>query len=181
MFELDLNRLLALLLPAALRRPLIFGWLRAGARGVQRIYEDFCAMRCGHVFRLTHNGQVCYLRGALDYHFGGGFAIGRVKQEGEWLLAVTEAGEDIPLAAAEGPRGKGVPVLYGEQVLNSPQNDFVVLVPAGAWGRLPEIEAMVDLYKLPSKRAHYVCSGTGGSVVADASWSLKENFNHYTK
>ena len=57
-------------------------------------------------------------------------------------MAVTEA-------------GKGVPVLYSESRLNEAQNDFEVCVPARYWERLEEIKAMVDSYKLVTKRAHY--------------------------
>lgn len=176
MFEIDFKRLVALLLPPALRRPLIFGWLRAAVGALERQYAVFSDMRAGHVFRLTHNGQVCYLRGALNYHFGGGFRIGTMKREGAWLYAVTEAGEQIPVAKSE--TGEGVPVLYSEQALNMAQNDFVVYVPARVWDRLPEIEAMVDSYKLVTKRAHYIRISAPLTVAA---WDLKENFNHYTQ
>lgn len=154
MFEIDFKRLVALLLPISLRRPLIFGVLRAGVSGVERVYKDFMATRKEHNFRLTHNGQVCYLRGVLNYCFGSGFKIGNIKREGDWLYAVTEAGEDITLATTE--EGKGVPVLYSEQMLNAAQNDFVVFVPDTYWARLEEIKAMVDRYKLVTKRAHYI-------------------------
>ena len=176
MFEIDFKRWIALLLPTMLRRPLIFGRLRAAVGAVERLYAEFCEMRAGHVFRLTHNGQVCYLRGVLNYKFGGGFSIGTMKQEGEWLYAVTEDGEQIPVAKTEA--GKGVPVLYSEQALNMAQNDFVVYVPARAWNRLQEIEAMVDSYKLVTKRAHYIKISAPPRAAA---WNLKENFNHYTQ
>lgn len=39
------------------------------------------------------------------------------------------------------------------------QNDFIVFVPSRAWSRLAEVEAMVDKYKLISKRAHYIKIG----------------------
>lgn len=154
MFEIDFKRLVALLLPMSLRRPLIFGVLRAGVSGVERVYKVFMAARKEHNFRLTHNGQVCYLRGVLNYCFGSGFKIGNIKREGDWLYAVTEAGEDITLATTE--EGKGVPVLYSEQMLNAAQNDFVIFVPDTYWARLEEIKAMVGRYKLVTKRAHYI-------------------------
>lgn len=168
MFEIDFKRLIALLLPSWLRRPLIFGLLRAGAVGVERVYGEFKTARAGHVFRLTHNGQVCYLRGVLNYYFGDGFKIGSMKQEGEWLYAVTESGEQIPVTVNE--PGPGVPVVYSEQLLNMAQNDFIVFVPARAWAKLAEIEAMVDKYKLITKRAHYV--KTGNPVVI--GWNINK-------
>ena len=176
MFEIDFKRLIALLLPTMLRRPVIFGLLRAGVSAVERVYGEFTKARTGHVFRLTHNGQVCYLRGVLNYYFGGGFSIRSMRQEGEWLYAVTEAGEQIPVAVSEA--GEGVPVLYSEQALNMAQNDFVVFVPSGAWGRLAEIEAMVDRYKLPTKRAHYIKVST--PVIATA-WSVKDNVKYLSQ
>ena len=162
MFEIDFKRLVALLLPMSLRRPLIFGVLRAGVSGVERGYKDFMAVRKEHNFRLTHNGQVCYLRGALNYYFGPGFKIGNIRQEGDWLYAVTETGENITLAVTE--EGKGVPMLYSEQMLNAAQNDFVVFVPGIYWVRLEEIKAMVDRYKLVTKRAHYIKTNSQYSV-----------------
>lgn len=157
MFEIDFKRLAVLLLPTALRRPLIFGLLRAGLVAVERVYGDFNNMRAGNIFRLTHNGQVCYLRGALNELFGPGFRISDMPQEGEWLYAVTENGEGIPVAVTES--GKGVPVLYSEQELNAAQNDFKVYVPSRYWAQLEEIKAVVDSYKLVTKRAHYIKIG----------------------
>lgn len=169
MFEMDFKRLVALLLPMSLRRPLIFGMLRAGVSGVERVYKDFMGRRKEHNFRLTHNGQVCYLRGVLNYYFGPGFKIGNIKQEGEWLYAVTEAGENITLAVSE--EGKGVPVLYSEQMLNAAQNDFVVFVPDRYWPRLEEIKAMVENYKLVTKRAHYVKTGNPVDTNTAPVWT----------
>lgn len=179
MFEIDFKRWIALLLPTMLRRPLIFGRLRAAVGAVERLYAEFIEMRTGHVFRLTHNGQVCYLRGALNYKFGGGFKIGSMKQEGEWLYAVTESGEQIPVTVREAD--KGVPVLYSEQTLNVAQNDFVVFVPSKAWNRLAEIEAMVDSYKLITKRAHYVRVGTPVIVVPTYIWDWSKEVNRFTQ
>lgn len=170
MFEIDFKRLAALLLPLALRRPLIFGLLRAGLAGVERVYGEFKAMRTGHVFRLTHNGQVCYLRGALNEAFGPGFRISDKAPEGHWLYAVTESGEDIPVTTTEA--GKGVPVVYSEQELNAAQNDFKVYVPANQWDKLEQIKAMVDSYKLPTKRAHYI--KTASPVVVLPGWKFND-------
>lgn len=151
---MDFKRLVVLLLPTALRQPLVFGILRAAAAGVEHVYRDFMAARRMHNFRLTHNGQVCHLRGMLNRCFGAGFKIGGVSREGGWLFAVTEDGENITLAVGE--KLGDVPVLGSEQALNAAQNDFVVFVPGNCWNRLEEIKAMVDKYKLVTKRAHYV-------------------------
>lgn len=155
MFKIDFKRLVALLLPMSMRTPLVYCILRAAAREVERVYGLFTDARAAHNFRLTHNGQVCYLRAALNEAFGQGFAIGSYRRKGKWLFAVTENGEDIPVAVTE--EGHGVPVLYSEQMLNMAQNDFVVYCPAEAYDHeLENIKAMVDRYKLVTKRATYV-------------------------
>lgn len=171
MFKIDFKRLLALLLPISMRVPLVYCILRAAVREVERVYGLFTDARAAHNFRLTHNGQVCYLRAALNETFGRGFEIGSYRREGKWLFAVTENGEDIPVAVTE--EGHGIPVLYSEQMLNMAQNDFVVYCPSGAYDHeLENIKAMVDRYKLVTKRATYVrlhnkVSGTVVPVLRD--------------
>ena len=93
MFEIDFKRLVAQLLPMSLRRPVIFGILRAGVSGVEQVYKDFTAARREHNFRLTHTGQVCYLRGVLTNSFGAGFKIGNVRQEGNGCMLLQKLGK----------------------------------------------------------------------------------------
>lgn len=154
MFEIDFKRLMILMLPAWLRKPMIFGLLRAGTSAIETLYGCFKKMRMEHVVRLTHNGQVCYLRGVLKYYFGDGFEVGSVEYDGEWLYAVTESSVHIPVTISE--KEKDVPVLSSEQMMNMAQNEFIVFVPSKYWSRLQEIEALVDRYKLPSKKAQYI-------------------------
>jgi len=178
MFKIDFKRLAAIMLPISLRRPLVFGLLRAGLVGVERVYKEFKEARKGHNFRLTHNGQVCYLRGMLHYYFGPGFQIKSTKQEGKWLYAVTESGVKIPLSVSE--KSKGVPVVYSEQSLNATQNDFEVCIPSRYMSRKGEIEAMVNKYKLITKRAIYRETDDPVAVVGphvSSSWNPDE-FNH---
>ncbi len=156
MFEIDFKRLIALLLPMRLRRPVIFGLLRAGVEQVEHVYGRFMEARKGHIFRLTHNGQVCYLRAMLNEYFNTkGFRVESAKEGGEWLYAVAETGEGVPVAVDE-RTGRNMPVVYGEATLDLPQNVFLVYVPASMWARLDEVKEMVDCYKLVTKRAEYI-------------------------
>lgn len=159
MFDIDFKRLMALLLPTFLRKPVLFGLLRAAVKPIETLYGQFCAAREEHIFRLTHNGQVCYLRAALNAKFGKGFEIREVATDGKWLYAITEDGTHIPLAIDEDNDSdtEDVPVLYGEESLNAAQNDFIVYVPASVYDSgLSAVEAMVNKYKLITKRARYV-------------------------
>ena len=161
-FKIDYNRLVVLLLPTFLRRPVLFGLLRAAVNPLVILYERFCKARGEHNYRLTHNGQVCYLRACLNDHFKsnmGVFDIISVEREGEWLFAVTENGERVPITIGEDniSEVENVPIVYNELSLNSEQNEFIVSVPADLYDTsLEEIKALVNQYKLISKRAIYV-------------------------
>lgn len=105
MFPIDYKRLVLQLLPYHLRKPLLFGLLRAALVPFESLYARFTSMRGEHVYRLTHNGQVCYLRACLNDNFkspNGHFDIISVAREGEWLYAISDDGEMIPLAVAGG-------------------------------------------------------------------------------
>lgn len=159
-FRVDYDRLAALLLPTFMRRPLIYGVLRAALTPLVGLYDRFLMRREEHNYRLGHNGQVCYLRQCLNDHFrsahGAEFDIVTVVREGRWLYALTEdGGKGLPVAVSE--ECEGVPVLYGDEWLNVAQNEFVVMVPQDLYDtQLAAIRGLVDQYKLVSKRAVYV-------------------------
>lgn len=161
-FKIDYNRLVVLLLPTFLRRPVLFGFLRAAVWPLEQLYNKFRTARGEHNYRLTHNGQVCYLRACLNDHFKsntGVFDIIPVEREGEWLFAVTETGERVPITISEDniSEAENVPIVYNELMLNTEQNEFIVSVPADIYDTaLEEVKALVNQYKLISKRAIYV-------------------------
>lgn len=85
------------------RQPLIFGLLRAALVGLQAVYDQFAEAHAAHTYRLTYNGQVCYLRAVLNDAFksptGVKFDIRTIERDGEWLYAITETGTRIPCTA----------------------------------------------------------------------------------
>lgn len=163
-YNINFSRLLINMLPTFLRQPVIYGILYAAGQVLGKLtYKDFTNARKEHNYKLTHNGQVCYLRAVLNDAFGGGFDILEVERRGEWLYAITEDGSDILLSVGEGSYaaevegGQKVPLVYNEALLNAAQNSFIVSVPYSIYQtRLPLVAALVDKYKLISKRAIYV-------------------------
>lgn len=162
-YNINFSRLLINMLPTFLRQPVIYGILYAAGKVLGLTYKDFTTARKEHNYKLTHNGQVCYLRAALNDAFGGGFDILEVERRGEWLYAITEDGSGILLSVGEGGNaaevegGQKVPLVYNETLLNASQNSFIVSVPYSIYQtRLPAVAALVDKYKLISKRAIYV-------------------------
>ena len=165
-YKISFSRLCINLLPTFLRQPVIYGILHAGAQVLEKTtYKDFTTARNDHNYRLNHNGQVCYLRAVLNDTFGGGFDILEVERKGEWLYAISESGTGILLTygengnTAEVSNGAKVPVVYNETLLNAAQNSFIVSVPFKIYQtNLPAVAALVDKYKLISKRAIYVAN-----------------------
>lgn len=168
-YSVDFYRLVLQLLPTFLRQPLIFGLLRAAVIGLLAVYKAFIAHRNGNIYRLTHNGQVCYLRAVLNDAYKsryGRFDILTIERNGDWLYAITETGTQIRLASSENQLNDAgkyvddnakVPVLANELMLNAEQNNFIVSVPADLYQTsLADIAALVDKYKLISKRAIYM-------------------------
>ena len=161
-FKIDYNRLIVLLLPTFLRRPVLFGLLRAAVSPVDALYKRFGKKRNEHLYRLTHNGQVCHLRACLNDRFKstmGTIEIISMERSGEWMYAVTEDGARIPITISEDNISEldNVPVLANEVLLNAAQNEFIVSVPTDIYdSSLDEVKALVNQYKLISKRAIYV-------------------------
>lgn len=160
-FEINHKRLVLQLLPTFLRRPVIFGLLRAALVSLEKVYADFKTARAEHNYRLTHNGQVCYLREVLNDKFDSNkrrFDIISVMRSGEWLYAVSEDGTLVPVAFGEDNTSEteNVPVVYNEISLNSAQNEFIVCVPSDVYETMLEaVKETVNKYKLITKRAQY--------------------------
>ena len=72
-FDIDFNKWIATILPTFLRRRRVFAFCRALCAplflGSDGLYNRFLRTRGDHIYRLRHNGQVCYLRAALNDAF----------------------------------------------------------------------------------------------------------------
>lgn len=168
-FDIDFNKWIALMLPTFLRRRRLFAFIRALCAplylGEGGLYQRFLEMRGDHIYRLSHNGQVCYLRAALNDAFGlkKGFEIEDADEyEGEWIYAKDPSMPQQLLAVDEGKNPKPgesdpppehpTPLLADEARLNAPRNAFIVRVPGNIYStRLDRVKAIVDNYRILSK------------------------------
>ena len=113
-FNFKIEKLVILLIPSFLRKTRMVGWIRTLSAPISQLYYDFIQKRYLDIKKLGLNGQVCYLRKALNYSDTGVDFI--VK---------------IPLEIWEAKK-----------------------IPTSEIGkyRFFEIEALIDFYKLASKR-----------------------------
>lgn len=65
-YKIDWDRLILLLLPTFLRKPVLFGYLRALISPIASLHYRWERLREGNLKKLSYNSQRCYLRGALN-------------------------------------------------------------------------------------------------------------------
>lgn len=68
-YNLNFKRLVLLLLPTFWRKPLLVSIGYAVIYPLSLIHADFMRFRADIKYRLSHNGQVCYLRALLNDNF----------------------------------------------------------------------------------------------------------------
>lgn len=172
-FDINFNKWIALMLPTFMRRRRLFAFVRALCAplylGKNSLYQRFLEMRGDHIYRLCHNGQVCYLRAALNDAFGlkKGFEIEDADEyKGEWIYAKDPSMPQQLLAVDEGknpkpgendpPPGHPTPLLADEARLNAPRNAFIVRVPGNIYTtQLDKVKAIVEKYRILSKTPIY--------------------------
>lgn len=65
-YKVDWDKLILLLLPTFLRKPILFGYLKALVSPIASLHYSWSQMRLANLNKLSYNGQRCYLRGVLN-------------------------------------------------------------------------------------------------------------------
>lgn len=145
-FELNLRRLVILLLPTFLRKARLVAWLQILITPLEQLQYSFNQKRNSDLVTLTHNGQKCYLRKILNDTFDQGLRRIRIEDMTHFnaVYIYTEA-ENQPVYLEE-------KYLYtsGEMKVNGV--NFSVHIPNGLQAREVEIKALIEAYKIASKR-----------------------------
>lgn len=68
-YKVDYNKLVVLLLPTFLRKPILVGYLRALILPLDQLYYKWYNWRIDNLYKLDHTSQICYLRGSLNDKF----------------------------------------------------------------------------------------------------------------
>lgn len=155
-YDIDIRRLALLLLPAALRRPLMAAFAQSAVQGVNAVRGRFMLWKEGRDCRLSYNGQVCRLRGALNDAFDPEERRIRVEdgrsasEQGQRVfLRVQERHTLLPRRAAGGAF-----IINRCGFSGASGRDFRIVVPVSLRGSVDEdrLAAITDTYKLASKR-----------------------------
>lgn len=145
-YRLNIHRLVELLLPTFLRKGKILAWLRALHSPLVKMVDDFNFNRKRNLYHLAHNGQVCYLRKLLNDRFD--VSARRIKiADGNKYKR-----EYIYTLGEQKPKYLGRMYLRQNTDYADTGVDFIVLIPAGLQYNEYEMKALIEFYKLASKR-----------------------------
>jgi hypothetical protein len=148
-YKVDFDKLILLLLPTLLRKPRLFGYLKALisplSGGSESLYARWSDNRFNNINKLQYNSQRCYLRGALNDACD--FFQRRIRIEGAPELDSThiyteEENLDIYLDTVF------LDLDFSE---NGEPVDFVVYVPEDVMPQINKIIALLDFYTLAGK------------------------------
>ncbi len=145
MYNIDIKKLVVLLLPTFLRRVKMVAWLHSLVTPLLVLHNDFMRIREKHLYELNHNGQVCYLRKVLNDAFD-------KKQRRINITDGNKYGREYIYTRSENkPKYLGTMYLRPRSDYADTGVDFIVEVPQEVYNET-EMRSLIDYYKLASKR-----------------------------
>lgn len=156
-YKLDFYRLAVLLLPTFLRKGKMIAWLKVLITPIVSLQYKFQRKRKDDIYKLNHNGQVCYLRKVLNDRFD------KEKRRIKIVDGIRYHPKYIYTRAEKKPRFLGRMNLYDESVYNYNGVDFYVLIPIDIFNkhkteieigkyRFYDIEGEINYYCLVGKK-----------------------------
>lgn len=145
-YKVDFDRLVLLLLPTFLRKPVLFGYVRALITPIASLHYKWSRMRDENLTKLSYNSQRCYLRKALNDKYDP--ELRRITIDGTLGTA-----QDYIYTPAEN-LDVYLGIMYLEEDFNYSNStvDFLVNVPEQLLNdKINEITATINFYKLAGK------------------------------
>lgn len=154
-YNIDWVRWLRLMLPLSLRRPRIIALLTVMIRPLATLYAWARAERADDLEHLETTGQVCYLRGLLQRRLPSELGLRyRVETAPRAWRMCYALHRDLPgVVVAQ----QAVPPLAIDEALERGGHNLIRIgVPIDIYElRIKEVIALVECYKLPTKRVEY--------------------------
>lgn len=171
-FNIDIERLVILLLPMCLRKPGIVALLTAIVTPLQWLYTQFLGKRDDHLFIVTKTGQVAVLLSMLNNYkwknpLSSEFQIEDM-EAASYHYAYSEESEKYPLTLMARSEGSGVvPVrVWSERRVNEENFPYRLIVPQSVWDNpddLDKVKRLMQTYRLPGR----ICDYTRSNIIAN--------------
>lgn len=145
---MNFYRLAALLLPVNLRKPRILSIVKALMTPLYTVQRFFLLYREEVIYKINHNGQVCYLRGVLNDTF----------DNSERRIRIEDPYRNDFLILYQRPEMKqidlGRELVSRRDSVSAEQLDFVVKVPLTlkSVDNESRMRAVINFYKLAGKQ-----------------------------
>ncbi len=165
--KIDYSKLAVLLLPTFLRQPLLMSLARILMVPLQRLHDEHHAARDERMYQLRHTSQICHIKDALNREFAvgnyastpdyaAGFEIEDINAIGDWVMTYDEvpAFADVHTMVED----DDYLLVYDEAIITQATQSFIVYVPKEIEFNtsLPKVRAIVEQYRLASRRALYM-------------------------
>lgn len=145
-YEIDYKQLVGLLLPTDFRKRKQAKWLYCLLTPLMQLHYHWKLNRDRNRYKLQHNGQACYLRKVLNDQF----------DPDQRRIIITDGQrykrQYIYTHAEERPKYLGTMYLRPSSDYQDSGADFLVLLPKGLVYDTYDMKALIDFYKLASKR-----------------------------
>lgn len=145
-FNVNWKRLGVLLTPTFLRSQLMTSWLSLMTSEISDIHYQWLQFRKQNIYNLAHNSQKCYLRGALNDRFDKELRRIRIDDGNAFKR------QYIYTDAEQKTRFLGTMFLYDDSDYADTGVDFIVFVPIDLQYNIYEMNALIDFFRLASKR-----------------------------
>lgn len=145
-YNIELSKLVELLTPTFLRSPTQLAWLRLMVSPLEQVLDWFTNSRRDNLYNLAHNSQKCYLRAVLNDRFDISSRRIRIEDGNKYKR------QYIYTDGEQKPKFLGTMFLYDDADYSDTGVDFIVLVPSDLQYNTYEMQALIDFYKLASKR-----------------------------
>lgn len=146
-YKLNVKKLGILLLPTFLRKPIVRAYLDVLLHPVSQLYDRWVNFRDDNLFKLEHNGQVCYLRKALNDTLDPSERRIYIGDGNRFLR------QYIYTPGENKPRYLGKIPLYQSSDYADTGADFIVFAPIEIIDtEINQLKALIDFYKSGGKR-----------------------------
>lgn len=154
MYNVDWSNLLTGLIPPRLYQTKVVAWLTVLIQSVETTYNSFIDYSDEISYDLAHNSQVVYLRSVLNDTFDPidkGITI--YDAGGASAILLYEDGDEKEVSLQLDSDEDNALILQPDSGYDGGEYDFIVNVPFSlTTGELYQMQALLDKYKLASKR-----------------------------